>query len=450
MRQAEINKYFLEAIERGVEDKNEQFIKESLEGLHAADINDILYELGTEQSKYVIDLLDVEVSAEILAELEEDVRSKFLKNFPAEELAILINHIDSDNATDILNEQSRQIREKVLSLLNDEEKAANILELLRYDEDTAGGLMEKEFIVAKSTWTAIQCIEEIRRQKEKVEKVYSIYVVDESIRLVGRISLKRLILAPDNMLVADFMEEALFVDAFMEEEDVAKLMSKYDLVSIPVVNIQRKLIGRITIDDIVDVITEQAELNQQAMSGISQNVDDSDSVWDLTKARLPWLIVGMVGGLFGARLIGVFEEAIKLVPAMAFFIPLITATGGNVGIQSSTIIVQSLANDSKLSGSLLPRLLKAFLVAILNGLAIGTLVFGANYFTFFDLNLSMVVAIALFAVVVLASLTGTLTPIVLDKLGVNPALASGPFITTANDLLGIGVYFMVAYLLIIP
>lgn len=449
MKQAELNKYFLEAIERGIEDKNVDFIRESLEGLHAADINDILYELNTEEAKYVMDLLDVEVSAEILTELEEDVRARFLNNFTSKELARLIDHIDSDNATDILNEQSRQVREKVLALLDDEEKAANILDLLRYDEDTAGGLMEKEFIVANLNWTAVQCIEEIRRQREKVEKVYSIYVTDEQNRLLGRISLKRLILAPDNGLVSDFMEDAIYVDAFMEEEDVAKVMSKYDLVAIPVVNIQKKLIGRITIDDVVDVITEQAELNQQAMSGISEDVDDSDSVWALTRARLPWLVIGMVGGLLGAQLIGVFEETIKIVPAMAFFIPLITATGGNVGIQSSTIIVQSLANDSGLSGSVFTRIAKSLLVALVNGLAIASLVFLFNYFLV-DFYLSLVVAIALFSVVILASLTGTLTPIILDKLGINPALASGPFITTANDLIGIGVYFMVAYLLILP
>ncbi len=449
MKQAELNRYFLEAIERGIEDKNADFIRESLEGLHPVDINDILYELETDEAKYVIDLLDVEVSAEILTELEEDVRARFLTNFTYKELARLIDHIDSDNATDILNEQSRQTREKVLELLDDDEKAANILDLLRYDEDTAGGLMEKEFIVANLNWTAVQCIEEIRRQREKVEKVYSIYVTGEDNRLLGRISLKRLILAPDNALVSDFMEDAIYVDAFMEEEEVAKIMSKYDLVAIPVVNIQKKLIGRITIDDIVDVITEQAELDQQAMSGISEDVDDSDSIWALTRARLPWLIIGMLGGLLGAQLIGFFEETIQIIPAMAFFIPLITATGGNVGIQSSTIIVQSLANDSKLSGGIFTRIAKSLFVALLNGIAIAGLVFLFNYFLI-DFYLSLVVAIALFSVVILASLTGTLTPIILDKLGVNPALASGPFITTANDLIGIGVYFMVAYLLILP
>ncbi|MCP4520890.1 MAG: magnesium transporter [Cytophagales bacterium] len=447
MKQAELNKYFLEAIERGIEEKNEGFIKDSLEGLHPIDINKILYELDTAESKYVIDLLDVEVSAEILEELEVDVRSKFLTHFTPKELAHYINHIDSDNATDILNEQARQVREKVLPLL-DEEKAGYILDLLKYDEDTAGGLMEKEFIIAQFNWTTLQCIEEIRRQKEKVEKVFSVYVVDEQQHLVGRISLKRLILAPDDSIISDLMEDVIHVDAFMEEEEVAKLMSKYDLVAVPVVNMKKKLIGRITIDDIVDVITEQAELDQQAMSGISEDVDDSDTVWTLTRARLPWLIVGMLGGILGAQLIGLFEGAIRVVPAMAFFIPLITATGGNVGIQSSTIIIQSLANDSIMPNDLLSRTMKSLFVAILNGLVIGGMVFCFNFF-FVEISLAFAVAIALFSVVILASLTGTLTPIILDKLNVNPALASGPFITTANDLLGIGVYFLVAYLLIL-
>lgn len=447
--QFEITKEYILEIEEAVAQKNDVFLNETLSHLHFADINSILDELDTEDAKYIMDLLDVSIGAEILVELEEDIRAKFLHNFTPQELADYIEKMDSDDAADILNEQKIRVRENVLSLLKDEEKASNIMDLLRYDEDTAGGLMAKEFIVAKDHWTVNQTIEEIRRQKEKVEKIYSVYVVDAFDHLVGRISLKRLVLADEDSRIKEIVEDNVIkVDAFMKEEDVAHIMSKYDLIAVPVVNIQNKLIGRITIDDVVDVITEQAELDQQAMSGISENVESSDSVWTLSRARLPWLLVGMVGGLLGAQFIGLYSDDLAAIPAMAFFIPLITATGGNVGIQSSTIVVQSLAANDGLTESFLKQIIKSFFGAIINGVAISTCVFGFNYLMTDKMELSAVVALSLFSVVLLASFTGTVTPYVLDKVGVNPALASGPFITTSNDLLGIAVYFSVAHLLL--
>lgn len=448
--QFEITKELLQSIDEAIAAQQDGYIRSELEELHAADINSILYTLDTEKAKYVFQLLNDDVGAEIISDLEEDVRAKFLKTFTPNEIAKYVNLIDSDDAADILNEQSIRVREDVIALLEDKHHIANILELLRYDEDSAGGLMAKEFIVAKSNWTVVQCIEEIRRQAEEVSSVFSIYVIDEKEKLIGRVSLKKLILSPDESLIYDIYDDSIYsVDAFASEEEVAKLIMKYDLVAVPVVNVQNKLIGRITIDDVMDVITEQNELNQQAMAGISENVEASDSVWTLSRARLPWLIIGMAGGLMGAEFIGLFRGVLDQVQAMAFFIPLITATGGNVGIQSSTLIVQSLANDNVLSESIVSKLIKSILVAIINGIAISTLVFGFNYLLHDNFALSAVVAISLFAVVMLASLSGTITPLVLNNIGINPALAAGPFITTSNDLLGIAVYFSVAYLLLL-
>ena len=321
---------------------------------------------------------------------------------------------------------------------------------MRYDEDTAGGLMAKELIKANLDWNVTECIEEIRRQAEKVDKVYSVYVVDGENTLKGRVSIKKLLLASDNTLVSDLYDEDLQkVDAFTKDEDVARLMQRYDLVALPVVNIQNKLIGRITIDDIIDVVTEQAEHERQIMSGISKDVESDSKIWDGIKARLPWLLIGMGGGLLGARLIGLFEEQLQVVPALAFFIPLITATGGNVGIQSSSIVVQDLAEHSSIRRKILSTSLRSTVIGILNGVMIASLVFTAIYFLGnIESNLAFTVSIALFSVVVLASLMGTITPLILDKFGINPAVASGPFITTTNDLLGILVYFSVAYSLL--
>jgi magnesium transporter len=281
-----------------------------------------------------------------------------------------------------------------------------------------------------------------------VDKIYSVYVVDNNDKLLGIVSLKKMLLAGDDTKIADiYTSDIISVESYKPAEEVAEMMQKYDLESIPVVNVHGNLLGRITIDDVVDVITEQAEQDIQMMAGISDSAEEDANVWRLSRVRLPWLLVGMLGGILGARFIGFFEDDIILIPAMAFFIPLITATGGNVGIQSSSVVVQSLANKSGIGAFNSEKLLKVFLVALVNGIAISALVFLINLAIGEDIRLAMVVSIALLSVVVLASFMGTITPLVLDKAGVNPAIASGPFITTANDLLGLGIYFFVAHTL---
>ncbi len=446
--QFELSKEFVEKLQQAVETHDSGFIASSLKGVNPADISTLLNEFDTEDSKYVLDVLDADTSAEVINELDEDIRAKFLKNFESGEIALMLNELDSDDAVDIINELPLKDREEVIASLDNKEKAKNILDLLRYEDDVAGGLMAKELIKANANWSVKQCIEEIRRQAENVEKIYSVYVVDDSNVLIGRVSLKRIILADDNLKVKDlYDDDVISVETYMDEMDVAEIMKKYDLDAVPVVNIQGKLMGRITIDDIVDVITELAEEERQIMAGISEDVEEDDSVWMLTRARLPWLIIGMFGGLLGAQFIGVFEQDILLVPAMAFFIPLITATGGNVGIQSSSIVLQSLASKSVFDNSFFKRMTKVILVALVNGTVIAGIVLGMNLVLGQDMTLALVVSIALFTVVLIASLMGTLTPLVLDKLGINPAIASGPFITTANDLLGLLVYFSTAHML---
>ncbi len=447
--QFEVSQEYLNWLREAIREDEAVAIRESMEDASAPDILTVLYELNTAESKYVIKLLDEETAADVIVDIEEDQQPHFLRNFSAEEVAGFIDYLDSDDGADILNRLPIQTREEVIDKMENAEKARHVKDLIRYEEDRAGGLMAKELIKVNIDWTVQQCIEEIRRQAENVEKIYSVYVVDAKNHLIGKVSLKRMILSKDQTKVADiYDDEVVSVETYMEEEEVAAIMRRYDLDAIPVVDIMHRLVGRITIDDVVDVITEMAEQERQIMSGISEDVEErSGSVWLLSRARLPWLVIGMVGGLLGAQFIGIFEGDIALVPAMAFFIPLITATGGNVGIQSSTLVVQSLANASVFSDSIAKRLGKVLLVALINGLALAALVFGFNLLFGENLTLATVVAIALFSVVLLASLMGTITPLILDRLGVNPALASGPFITTANDLLGLAVYFSVAHLL---
>jgi magnesium transporter len=446
--QSEITREFIDQIEDAVERRDGDFILSNMEEMYAADITTVLYELNTEQSKYVIDILPSDVGAEILSDLDSDVRTSFLKNFTTEEIARYLGQMDSDDAVDLLNEQPVQRKEEIIALLEDQEQVADIIDLLHYDEDCAGGLMAKELIKVNINWRVGQCIEEIRRQAEEVEKVYAIYVVDDRDKLLGRLGMKTLILTNDNTPISQiYDDDVIAIESYKDEQEVATVMQKYDLDAIPVVNIQGRLLGRITIDDVIDVIQEQAELSRQLMTGITESIEEDDSVFRLSRARLPWLMVGMVGGLLGAKFIGLFEGDIAIIPALAMFTPLITATGGNVGIQSSSIIIQTLANKTVVFDNFAQRIIKVLLVAVINGLVMSGLVMGFNFLFNVEFTLSIVVSVALFSVVLLASFMGTVTPMILDRFGVNPAVAAGPFITTANDLLGLAVYFMVAHML---
>jgi magnesium transporter len=447
----ELTKEFIEDIRLMIENQANEEILLKLEELFPADITSILIELTTEEAKYLVLLIDTKLAAEIISTLDSDDRKKFLKNFTSKEIAQYINVIDSDDAVDILNEQPVKVREEVIALLKDREQARFIIDLMHYDEDCAGGLMQKELIKINISQTVTECVEEIRKQAEDVEKVYSVYVIDDDGKLLGTVSLKKIILAKRGSKIADVYEddEIVSVQTYASGEEVADLMQKYDLEAIPVVNIQGRLLGRITIDDVVDFITESAQEDIQVMAGISEDVEEDDSVWLLVRSRLPWLIGGMVGSFLAAKIIDRFDDTIAILPAISAFIPLIGSTGGNVGIQSSSLIVQSLADKSGLDTTLGKRLQKVLLVALINALIAAVFAFGCSLLVDSgQILLSMTVSLSLFAVVMLASLMGTITPLVLNQLKINPAVASGPFITTTNDILGYGVYFLIVYWLL--
>lgn len=445
----ELSKEYLDLVLQAVEHRDDAFIRETMDGVNPADISALLDEVDTDEARYVLDVLNNAVGAEVIEELEEDTRKEFLGELEPAEIAQYIVEMESDDAVDIINDLPVKTREEVIAAINDPETASHIQELMRYDEDCAGGLMAKEMIVANINWTIDQTIEEIRRQAENVKKIYSIYVVDDKGKLKGRVSIKKIILANDETHIKDIYEDDIIhVETYMDEEEVADIMQKYDLDAVPVVNLQEKLVGRITIDDIIDVITEQAEEERQLMSGISGDVEEDDSIWAISKARLPWLLIGLIGGTLGAWAIGFFEGSLERNAALAFFIPLVMATGGNVGIQSSTLVVQSLANRSAFEDSFSKRIAKMFLVALLTGVVLAIISFLIVFIWKDEQELATVVAISLMAVVMLASFMGTTTPLVLNQLGINPALASGPFITTTNDILGIIVYLAMANLLL--
>jgi magnesium transporter len=444
----ELTTEFRDRFQEALNKRDSEFVLSTLADIAPADITALLYEFNTEESKYVIDLLDTSIRAEIIRDLDPDTRKSFLKVFEVPALVEFMNVLDSDDAADILNELPIKTSEEVIAGLEPVLKS-QVIDLLRYDENVAGGLMAKELIKARDHWTVVQCIEEIRKQAENVvTKFYTVYVVDENDKLLGKVALQQLILTDSKTLVKDIIEDVVSVETYLEDREVAEIMQKYDMESVPVVNVQGTLVGRITIDDVVDVITEQAEEDRQLMSGITEDVQEDDTVWKNTRARLPWLVIGIAGGLISARFMGLFEGQLARITAISFFVPLIQATGGNVGIQSSSLVVQSLASQDHLDEGLWKRLAKVFSVALLNGLFLSLLVLGVNLLVFGNHRLSMVVSIALFVVVLFASFIGTVTPLILNRLGFNPALASGPFITTTNDLLGLAVYFLTVNLLL--
>ena len=447
----ELTKEYLEEVRLLIQNQATDEIIQKTDELFPADITNILIELTGEEAKYIVLLLDTKIAAEIISTIDADDRKKFLKNFNSNEIAEYIDVIDSDDAVDILNEQPVRVREEVIALLKDREQARFIIDLMHYDEDCAGGLMQKELIKINVKQTVTECVEEIRRQAEDVEKVYSVYVVDDDGKLLGTVSLKKIILAKRGSKIQDVYEddEIVSVQTYVAGEEVADIMQKYDLEAIPVINIQGRLLGRITIDDVVDFITESAQEDIQVMAGISEDVEEDDSIWLLVRSRLPWLIGGMIGSFFAAKIIDRFDDTIALLPAISAFIPLIGSTGGNVGIQSSSLIVQSLADKSGLDTTLWKRLQKVLIVAFINAIIAAIFAFGCSLLVDSgEIMLSTTVSISLFAVVMLASLMGTITPLVLNQLKINPAVASGPFITTTNDIWGYGVYFMIVYLLL--
>ena len=444
----ELTKDFLEILRQKIAEQETLWIQENVLVLHFADVAEILDKLSNEEAKFIYFLVDEATQADILMELEEEVRDRFLSSLSIKEIADQLENLDSNDAADILGELSEDKIQEVISQMDDDEAAEDIVDLLNYDEDTAGGLMQKEFLQAHIDWPVNRTIVELRKQAEDVEKVHNIFVVDDSNRLLGVLSLKRLLFSNIKTKIADLYQSKniISVNTSDSAEEVAAAMEKYDLVSVPVVDYQNKLVGRITLDDIVDFIKEEADKDFQLATGISEPIESDASIWRVARARLPWLIIGLLGGTLGAKVISGFEGSITQIPALAFFIPLITAMGGNVGVQSSAIVVQSLARGNKDFGNILQKLVREAVVGLFNGLLLASLIFIIAYF-FGNALLGFVVSISLFTVIIFAAIIGTLIPLVLNHYKIDPALATGPFITTLNDVTGLFIYFSIGMLL---
>mgnify|MGYP001827200858 CR=1 FL=1 len=445
--QFELSQGLIANVTQLITERKDKELQKLLNEFHFADIADILEEVNLDQALYVIKLLDSETTSDVLMELDEDDREKVLENLSAKEIAEEIEELDTDDAADIIAELPEERQQNVISQIENKEHKAEIEELLSYDEDSAGGLMAKELVKVYETWTVAGCLRRIKGQAEDVTRVHSVYVVDKNEKLVGRLSLKDLIITKNEAKIADICKSVDSVNVNDEGEEVAKVMQKYDLEAIPVVDDENVLLGRITIDDIVDVIKEEAEKDYQLAAGITQEVEADDSIFQLTKARLPWLVLGLFGGLGSVFIMEGFEEALNKYKELFFFTPLIAAMAGNVGVQSSAIIVQGLANDV-VKGSLLNRLIKEVGLSLINGIVLGILVILFGLAMNMHMDFSFTIAISMLCVIIVAALIGTFVPIILDKRGIDPAIATGPFITTSNDIFGIFLFFYIAKLIL--
>ena len=432
-------------IETLIQNRNDKELLSIFGDYHYADVAEVIGELNLEEATHIIKLLDSGKTSDILAELDEDIREQILANLSDKEIAGELQELDTDDAADIIAELPESRKQEVISQIEDEEHARDIVELLRYDEDTAGGLMAKELVRVNENWSVLRCVKEMRAQAENVTRVHSIYVVDDADRLKGRLSLKDLLTTSTKTQITDvYIPKVDYVNVNDKAEEVAKVMSKYDLEAIPVVDELGRLVGRITIDDIVDVIREEAEKDYQLAAGITQEVEADDNIKELVRARLPWLVLGLFGGLGSVFIMEGFEEALNKYKELFFFTPLIAAMAGNVGVQSSAIIVQGLANNN-VKGSLFDRLLKEIGLSLISGVTLGALVILFGIITKMDVLFSLTIAIS---VIIVAALIGTFVPIILDKRGIDPAIATGPFITTSNDIFGIFLFFYIAKLIL--
>ena len=440
----EINNKLIDNLESLIIDKDTITIAKILQEVHPADIADIIEQLSEKNAQFLFKVFENPKSADIIVELEDDVRESILSVLSAKKIAKdLIDNLESDDAADVIAELPDKKKENVLSHIKNKVQAEDISDLLKYPENSAGSLMAKELVKVNENWTTLKCLKEMRNQAEKIKNIHTIYVVNDSNKLLGLLSLKRLLVIEKSTTIKSITNrDIISVKTNESNEDVANIMNKYDLIVIPVVDEKNILLGRITIDDILDFVKEEAEKDYQMASGISEDVVPSDNIWNITKARLPWLLIGLIGGVLGAKIIGIFDLKNNLFE-LAFFIPLITAMGGNVGVQSAAIVVQGLANNNLKVNNISNKLFKELGVAIFNGLICSTIILLVTILIGYSMAISITVSISLLAVIIFAALFGTFIPLILEKYKIDPALATGPFITTINDILGLFIYFII-------
>ncbi len=423
-----------------IEQNNEPALRKLIDEIRAADIADLIEHLKPDERLFIFKLLEPNGAGEVLVEIEPPVQEGIIKELDSQELSEIIQELDSDDAVDVLGDLPAELVREVIKTVDDE-VSEELEKLLPYPDDTAGGIMALEFISVKADATLQHAIETIREKKEEVENLYYLWVTDDFGRLAGVISLKDLLVEPPSRKVSEIMNpEVISVNTHTDQEEVIHLVKKYDLVSIPVVDEHHRLVGRITHDDIIDVIDEEVDEDISFMAGVIDEEIAEESTIKISKARLPWLIVGIFGGILAAFVINQFESSLERILALSFFFPVIMAMGGNTGTQAATVVVRGLATGDVSLVNAGKRLWREMRVALINGLVCGAILGLIVGIWLADSGLGCIVGISLVLIVISSGFIGAAVPIALKRRNIDPALGTGPFVTTSNDILSLFIY----------
>ena len=437
----QLDQELIDNITNLIETGSDKSILNIISDLHPADIAEIINHLHFDEAYFVFNLLDTETAGDVITELDENLREKILEDTDPEKISTIVDELETDDATDIISDLPEEIQEEVLERI-DTESSEDVKELMKYAEDTAGGKMSSDFVFIYEGSTVRDAIHEVRKNAEEFENLFFIYILNKSDKLIGVAGLKSLLIYPRVTPITEVMEDDLiYVTTDVDQEEVANTMEKYDLVVIPVVDEQQKMVGRITVDDIIEVISEEAEEDIQKLAGLSDEQETSDSVFRISRIRLPWLIIALLIELVGAQFLHMWQDSLKAFTAAVAFIPVVMAMGGSTGTQAGIVMVRGFASGDIWLTESFKKISKEFLVAVLNGLVCGSILFLATV-SFFDQSLpvSILVSGSLIAVIVIATLLGALIPLLLKKAGQDPAIATGPVVTTFNDILGLIIY----------
>ncbi|WKZ70655.1 MAG: magnesium transporter [Melioribacteraceae bacterium] len=433
-----------------IENQADKNLLSILADLHPADLGEIINHLDFEDAVYTFKLLDHETAGEVLTELDENLREKLLAEIETDHIVNIVDQLDSDDATDIVSDLPEQIQEHVLDKI-DKEYSEDVKQLLKYPEDSAGGIMNSDFIFVYESQLVKDAIEEVRKNAEEIDNIYYIYVLKDDHKLVGTVSLKSLLTNPLDKPLSGVMEEdLLYVTPDVDQEEVARIIEKYDLVAIPVVDENMIMLGRITIDDVVDVINEEASEDLQRIAGLSEEEEYSDSSFRISRIRLPWLVVALIGQMLSAVVLASFEASLEKMIIATFFIPIVMAMGGSTGTQAAIVMVKSLTESEFWISDSFSRLFKEFRVALINATVCGAILLLVSHFFFEnEIRFSFVLTVALFVIMTNATMVGAIIPIGFKKFGVDPAIATGPFVTTMNDILGLIIYLTLVSLFLV-
>lgn len=446
-----IDEELLENIGNLIDNQDSGLLHNMIIDLHPADIAEIINHLKRDDAEYLFNLLDTETASEVVVEIDENLREKILKKIDAEKITDIIDELETDDATDIVSDLPEQVAEHVLENI-DVEDSEDVKELLKYPEDTAGGIMSSDYVYVDENAYVSDAIGEVRKNAEEFEHIYYIYVLSSDKLLKGVVEIKSLLIHPFDKKISSVMEEELiYVTPDVDQEEVANLIKKYDLVTIPVVDENKKMLGRITVDDIVDVIQEEADEDLQKVAGLSEEQESSDSIFRISRIRLPWLIIALFVEMIGVLILARYLDNLNELFIAVFFIPVVMAMGGSTGTQASIVMVKGLGEDEIWFKTSVKKLSKEFFVAILNGLVLGSILFLISTL-FFKAHTAEIVLItfSLLIIIIFATMIGAITPILLKKLNIDPAVATGPFVTTINDVLGLCIYILIVTLYIIP